>query len=72
MKNLLQIPHDDRKILDNLVLQMRTGTNQEMEQANTDLTQILTSYNSRGFDTMVYAAELLKYATTRGDFVLTK
>ena len=67
-----QIPSNDRKILDNLVLQMRTGANQESEQASADLTRILTSYNLRGFDTMIYAAELLRYATAKGDFILTE
>lgn len=67
-----QIPSDDRKILDNLVSKLQAGAPKEKNQADLDLTRILADYNSRGFDTTRYAAELLKYAATKMNFVLTE
>lgn len=67
-----QIPHDDIKILDNLVKALWRGGESDRDKACTQLTGILSRYCGLGFDTMGYSAELMRYAASKGSITLTE
>ena len=61
-----QIPLEKRIDIDDLMAKVWKDDVAALEK----ITQILSDYNKRGFDTMDYAAELLRYSATKNQLVL--
>ncbi len=62
-----QIPLEDRVLLNNLMF--RVWKDDDIKALN-EVTVILATYSAKGFNTTPYALELLKYYTSKKEFVL--
>ena len=62
-----QIPLEDRTLIDGLMLKV---WKHDDAKALSEITRILADYSNRGFYTMDYGWELLKYYATKNQIVL--
>ena len=67
LKIKTQIPLEDAVLLNSMMLRI---WKYDDAKALTEATNLLASYNARGFDTIKYAVELLRYQASKNQFVL--